>query len=317
MAQLQRTVDSGTAQPTLLERLLHPRRVVAIAFILPATLLLLAITIYPLIYTVRLAFLQWELSNFNAVPTFVGLQNFADALQDERFGNSLWNTARLIIFGIGLELVLGVGLALVLNGIVRFRSILVALFLIPVMIAPVVAGYMFRLILHQDAGPLNYLIYLVSGGASRGVAWISDPDFALYSIMITSVWQWTPFLMLIALAGLQTIPHEIEEAAHVDGASSWTLFWRVRLPLLLPMLAVGLIIRFMDVFKTFDLVYLLTGGGPGSSTETVAYYTYLKGFRDFTMGYTAALAFIQLFVIILFARLILMIQNRRRGEVRA
>lgn len=310
MAQARSTPN----QPASRARAVYwtPKRIIAIAFILPTTLLLLAITIYPLLYTLRLAFVQWELSNPNAPQDFVGLQNFIDAILDSRFHNALWNTARLIITGIGLETVIGIGLALVLNNIVRFRAFLVALFLIPVMIAPVVSGYMFRLILHQDVGPLNYLIYMASGGASRGVAWISDPNFALFSIMLTSVWQWTPFLMLIALAGLQTVPREVEEAAVVDGADTWNLFWNVRLPLLLPILAVGLIIRLIDVFKTFDLVYLLTRGGPGSATETVAYYTFQKGFRDFTMGYTAALAFIQLIVITILARLVLTLQNRAR-----
>lgn len=342
-------------RPTWRERWLTPRRTAALTFVLPAFLLLFLVTIYPLLYTLRLAFMQWELST--PVPaTFVGLDNFARILSfdaeivpadseantdldrdfrplltipvgsstfilnmraDERFWGSLQTTIVLIVSGVALELVLGVGIALMLNEVARFRAPLVALFLVPVMIAPVVSGYMFKLILNTDVGPLNYLIYALSGGTSRGLGWLSSPELALFSIMLTTLWQWTPFTILITLAGLQSVPHEILEAAQVDGATGWTTFWSVKLPLLLPVLSVGLLIRIMDTFKTFDLVYLLTAGGPGSATETVAYYTYIEGFKTFSMGYTAALAFLQLIIITIIARTILSIQRNQRGEVNA
>jgi len=290
------------------------RRSAAILFVLPAALTLLAITVFPLIYELRLAFMSWELTT-NMPPEFVGLQNFARVLfQDERFWSSIRVTAILIVLGVGIELGLGTMLALLLNRVGRWRTPLVSVFLIPVLIAPVVAGFQFRMIYHDQFGPLNYILELLTFDRWGGLAWIADPKVALFAILMTDVWQWTPFLMLIVLAGLQSIPVELNEAAEVDGASGWQTFWAVTLPLLLPVIIIGILIRAMDSFKLFDIVYLVTGGGPGNVTETIAFYTYLQGFKFFSLGYTAAMAFIQLIVITVIAQVFLGFQKRQRGE---
>jgi len=290
------------------------RRSVAILFVLPATLTLLAITIFPLVYELRLVFVSWELTT-NAPPQFVGLQNLIRVLfQDARFWASMRVTATLIVFGVAFQLGLGTGLALLLNRLGRWRTPLVSVLLIPVMIAPVVAGFQFRMIYHDQYGPLNYIIELVTFGHWRGLAWIADPKVALFAILMTDVWQWTPFLMLIVLAGLQSIPVELYEAAEVDGASSWQTFWRITAPMLLPVVVIGILIRAMDSFKLFDIIYLVTGGGPGNVTETISFYTYLQGFKFFSLGYTAAMAFIQLIVITLIAQFFLRFQKQQRGE---
>jgi multiple sugar transport system permease protein len=288
-------------------------RTTAILFVLPALFLLLAITIYPLVRTLYLAFIKLELS-VSPNETFVGLDNFVKALTgDPRFGNALLNTGILVVVGVLIQLVLGIGLALLASEMGRSRTIWVTLFLIPIMMAPVVSGFQFRVIFNDTFGPLNYLIETLSGGAIHPPAWVADTRTALLTIMMTDIWQWTPFMMMLALAGLQSISVELMDAAQVDGAAGWQLFWRIKLPLILPVLIIGLLIRMMDTFKTFDLVVLLTGGGPGSSTETVAYYTYLNGFKFFSMGYTAAIAFIQLVVIVIVSRVFLAIQKRQRG----
>ncbi|MEW5815579.1 MAG: sugar ABC transporter permease [Spirochaetota bacterium] len=285
----------------------------AILFVLPAALTLLAITVFPLLYELRLAFVSWELTT-DTPPRFVGLKNFATVLfQDKRFWSSLRVTLILIVFGVGIQVTLGTGLALLLNRLRRWRTLLVSLFLIPVMIAPVVAGFQFRMIYHDQFGPLNYLIELLTGGRWRGFAWIANPNTALFAILMTDVWQWTPFLMLIVLAGLQSISLELYEAAEVDGASFWQTFWRVTLPLLLHVIVIGILIRAMDSFKLFDIIYLVTGGGPGNVTETISYYTYLQGFKFFSLGYTAAMAFIQLIVIILISQVFIKFQRQQRG----
>jgi len=291
------------------------RRGVGILFVLPAAATLLAITIFPLIYELRLVFMSWELTT-NAAPEFVGLQNLTRVLfRDERFWSAMRVTATLMVGGVAIQLIIGTGLALLLNRLGRWRAPLVSLFLIPVMIAPVVAGFQFRMIYHDQFGPLNYLIELVTFGLWGGFAWIADPKVALFSILMTDVWQWTPFLMLIVLAGLQSIPQELYEAAEVDGASAWQTFWRVTAPLLLPVIVIGILIRAMDSFKLFDIIYLVTGGGPGNITETISFYTYLQGFKFFSLGYTAAMAFIQLIIITLIAQFFLRFQNRQRGEI--
>src|SRR5581483_8755742 len=286
-------------------------RTTAVLFVLPALVLLLAITIYPLIRTLSLTVMAQELT-VSPDAEYVGLQNFQKVLADGRFWNAMQNTSFLVVVGVAIQLVAGTGLALLLSEIGRSRSVWVSLFLIPVMIAPVVAGFQFRVILNDSFGPLNYLIKWVSGGLISPPAWSADPKTALFSIMLTDLWQWTPFMLLIVLAGLQSISVELLEAAEVDGASYWQTFWRIKIPILLPVIIIGILIRLMDTFKTFDLVYLLTGGGPGSSTETIAYYTYLNGFKFFSMGYTAAMAFVQLVVIILVSRAFLAIQNRQQ-----
>jgi multiple sugar transport system permease protein len=257
--------------------------------------------------------MSWELST-NAEPKCVGLQNLIRVVfREERFWSSMRVTATLIVGGVAIQLAIGTGLALLLNRLGRWRAPLVSLFLIPVMIAPVVAGFQFRMIYHDQFGPLNYLIHLVTFGHWRGFAWIADPKVALFAIMMTDVWQWTPFLMLIVLAGLQSVPQELYEAAEVDGASSWQTFWSVTAPLLLPVMIIGILIRAMDSFKLFDIVYLVTGGGPGNVTETISFYTYWQGFKFFSLGYTAAMAFIQLVIITVIAQVFLGFQKRQRG----
>jgi multiple sugar transport system permease protein len=296
-----------------LDRLIKHR--VAIFFVLPAAVILLAITVFPLIYELRLAFMSWELTT-NFPARFVGLQNFGKILfRDSRFWSSMRVTGFLIVFGVGIQLSVGTVLALLLNRLRRPRTLLVSLFLIPVMIAPVVAGFQFRMIYHDQFGPLNYLIEIATGGRWRGFAWIADPKIALAAIMFTDIWQWTPFLMLIVLAGLQSISLELFEAAEVDGANPWQAFWRITLPLLLPVIIIGILIRAMDSFKLFDIIYLVTGGGPGNVTETISFYTYLQGFKFFSLGYTAAMAFIQLIVITVIAKVFINIQKRQQGGV--
>lgn len=303
--------------PNHSKRLLSDRlrkRSIPILFVLPALILLLAITIFPLLYELRLAFVSWELTA-STKSTFVGLQNFKNILfHDERFWSSLQVTLILMIGGVSIELFIGTVLALLLNGLKRSRTFLLSLFLIPVLIAPVVAGFQFRMIYHDQFGPLNYIIELLTFGHWRGFAWIADPKVALFAIMMTDVWQWTPFLMLIILAGLQAIPVELYEAAEVDGATDTQMFWHITIPMILPVIIIGILIRAMDSFKLFDIIYLLTGGGPGDTTETISYYTYLQGFKFFSLGYTAAMAFIQLIIITVIAQLFLRVQQRPRGN---
>ena len=291
------------------------KRKVALLFVLPATVTLLAITIFPLLYELRLAFMSWELA-MGGAPKFVWLDNFIKILaHDDRFWASMRVTGILMILGVAIQLVLGTGIALLLNRLGRWRSPMVSLFLIPVMIAPVVSGFQFRMIYHNQFGPLNYLIEILSFGHSQGMAWIADPKIALYAVMVTDIWQWTPFLMLLVLAGLQSISLDMYEAAEIDGASPWQSFWHITVPLISSVVVVGVLIRVMDMFKLFDIIYLVTGGGPGNVTETISFYTYLQGFKFFSLGYTAAMAFLQLIVIIVIAQLFLKYQKKLRGAM--
>jgi multiple sugar transport system permease protein len=288
------------------------KRGASILFLVPAMVTLLGITVFPLLYELRLAFSSWELA-ISSEPEFVGFQNFIDiVLNDKRFWSSMRVTAILTGGGVTIQLILGTGLALLLNRLHAWRTPFVSLMLIPVMIAPVVAGFQFRMIYHDQFGPLNYMFELLTFGKWRGFAWVADPNVALTAVMLTDIWQWTPFLMLIVLAGLQSISPELYEAARVDGATAWGSFRHITVPLLLPFVVIGILIRAMDCFKLFDIIYLVTGGGPGNITETVSFYTYLQGFKFFSLGYTAALAFVQLIVIIVIAQIFLKFLRRQR-----
>jgi multiple sugar transport system permease protein len=288
-------------------------RLTPVAMVLPAVALLLAITVFPLLYELRLTLVSWELTT-GFPPQFVGLQNFVRVFfQDPRFWNAVANTGLLVGVGVGLQTALGIVLALELQTLGRARTTMLSFLLIPVMIAPVIAGFQFRMIYNEQFGPLNYLLDLLTHGALRGAAWLADPRIALWAVMATDVWQWTPFMTLVVLAGLQAIPVELLEAAEVDGAAGPQAFWRVTLPLLLPVIVIGLLVRVMDTFKLFDIVYQLTGGGPGSVTETIAYYTYLQGFKFFSLGYTSAMAFVQLALITVVAQIFLRYQRRVRA----
>ena len=288
------------------------KRGASILFLVPAMVTLLGITVFPLLYELRLAFSSWELT-ISTASEFVGFQNFIDIfLNDKRFWSSMRVTAILTGGGVTIQLILGTGLALLLNRLHAWRTPFVSLLLIPVMIAPVVAGFQFRMIYHDQFGPLNYIFELLTFGKWRGFAWVADPNVALTAVMLTDIWQWTPFLMLIVLAGLQSISPELYEAARVDGATPWGSFRHITVPLLLPFVVIGILIRAMDCFKLFDIIYLVTGGGPGNITETVSFYTYLQGFKFFSLGYTAALAFVQLIVIIAIAQIFLKFLRRQR-----
>lgn len=287
----------------------------ALLFIAPAGLLLISITIYPLLRTLYLTTMSLEMS-VSPNAQFVGFQNFVRIFsEDQRFWSAMGNTGILVVGGVTIQLVLGTALALILDSMRWWRSFWLSIMLMPVLIAPVVAGFQFRVIFNDTFGPLNYLIERFSGGLVSAPLWLADSDIALFSIMITDVWQWTPFMLLLVLSGLQTVPVEYSEAARVDGATFWQIFWRIQVPFMSPILAVAVLIRAMDAFNksTFDLVYMLTGGGPGNATETAAFYTYLNGFRFFSLGYTAALALVQLVIIVAIATLFLHFMKRARG----
>lgn len=282
-------------------------------FVLPAVILLFLITIVPFLIELVLSLHSYELTSMKGAE-FIWLKNYADVLfGDARFWNALRVTGIVIIAAVGLEMFLGVGLALLLNRLHGSRSLITSLLLIPVMIAPVVSGMMWDMIYDDKFGPLNYLIELFSFGKFEGTAWLAQTSTALPSVIAVDIWQWTPFIILIALAGLQSIPTELYEAGEVDGAGPWQALWYITLPMLAPVMVVGFLIRFMDAFKLFDIVYLLTRGGPGSATETISFYTYVRGFKQFSLGYTAALAFLQLIVIIFVSKVFIGYLQRQRG----
>jgi multiple sugar transport system permease protein len=217
-------------------------------------------------------------------------------------------TLLFVLAGVVVQTLLGYLIASLLLKVQRYRAFLLGPILIPSVISSVVAGWQGRMIFNASYGPLNDVLAHIG---IKGPAWLALPQTALVSVFLTDTWQWTPFLALIILAALQSQPLELLEAARLDGARGWSLFRRITLPLILPVAGVGVLLRGVDLFKTFDLVYILTQGGPGNSSETLTFLTYLQGFKFFNPSYASAMSFIQLIVITIVAKGYLGLMNRR------
>jgi ABC-type sugar transport system permease subunit len=260
----------------------------ATLFLLPAAFVLSAITLGPLLYSLFVSFTDWTLTVPGSERIFVGIANYQRIILDFSF----WRAVQItLVFGLSstaIELVLGVILAIMLNQEFAGRGIVRALVLIPLVITPAVIGMFWRLLYDDQQGVLNY--FLLSVGLPR-LHWL-DHGLALPSLVLTDVWQWTPFIVLIVLSGLQSIDLDMVGAARIDGANARQIFRYLTLPHLLPYLLVGLFFRLLDALKEFDKIYLLTQGGPGNETTTVSVYAFDTGFRIFEIGKTSAIAWI-------------------------
>jgi multiple sugar transport system permease protein len=249
----------------------------------PAVLLLLGFTIVPLLQTIRLSLFRVKLGRD---PTWAGLDNYLRVFTDQFFWISLRNTVSFTVLAVGFELVLGLSLALLLYGEVnRWRSVLRTLFLLPMVLSPVVVGVTWRALLTPEFGWISQFF-------GPGISWLADPQLALITLAIVDVWQWTPFVFIILLSGLLSIPVDIFEAARIDGANGWHRFSRIILPSLAPLITIVVLLRAIDAFKIFDLVFNLTQGGPGTSTETLAFYIYRLSFKSYDLGYGAAISMV-------------------------
>ena len=284
-----------------------------LAFAAPSLALIALVILFPLAYSFYLSLQNFDLS-VGPEYDFVGGKNYVEALfKDQRFLGSVWNTAVIIAPSLAVELLLGLGIALLLSRAVRGRPIITALLAIPAMVSPVMAAMAWRMMFGVKFGAINNL------GRQLGLLdvyfdWFATPWLSIVSVVLVEVWHNTPFMMLVLLAGLQSIPQELYESARVDGASPWQSFWSITLPLLKFTMAVGVMIRLIDLTKLFGLIFVLTFGGPGSSTETVAFTTYLVGFKDFRMSYASALSYVIVGGVLVLTLLFLWIQRAREAR---
>ena len=260
----------------------------ALPFLLiaPSAAVLLALSIYPLIYAIKVSF-QTESSQR------MTLANFARLISDRFFLDALLHTLVYAAVALTCEFLLGFGLALLVDRPFRGRGIFRALLLVPMMLPPVVVGIVWRLMYNPDFGAINGTLK-GAGLNTDQLTWTASPQLALLSVIAVDVWQWTPFIFLVLLAGLQAIPQEPYEAAMIDGANSWQTFRHVTLPLLRPAILIALLLRTMDLLRVFDQIFILTEGGPGFATETVSLYIYRTAFRFADFGYAAAMSFVLL-----------------------
>jgi len=284
-----------------------------LAFAAPSLALIALVIVFPLAYSFYLSLQNFDLSVGSESLIKEG-KNYVEALfNDQRFLGSVWNTAIIIAPSLAVELLLGLGIALLLSRVVRGRPIITALLAIPAMVSPVMAAMAWRMMFGVKFGAINNLGRQV-GLLDVYFDWFASPLLAVASVVLVEVWHNTPFMMLVLLAGIQSIPQELYDAAKADGATPWQRFWSITLPLLKFTMVVGVMIRLIDLTKLFGLIFILTYGGPGSSTETVAFNTYLVGFKDFRMSYAAALSYVIVGGVLVLTLVFLWIQRIREAR---
>ena len=267
-------------------------------FLLPALFLLGFFTMYPFIKVLDLSFREFDLkSPGKGLGRFVALGNYRYLMrQDSQFWHSLGLTILFVVIVVTIEFFIGLGLALLLNRDFKGKKVVVALAVAPTVMAPAAVGLMWSLAVNHEFGIVPYLLKTL--GIRLQQALLGSRTTALLTVMLMDIWQWTPFMFLIMLSGLHGLPKEPYEAAQVDRASKWQIFRLITLPLLKPLIVVALLLRVIDAFKTFDQVYVLTGGGPGDATELLALYAYRVNFRMWNLGYGAAVTLVVYFIIL-------------------
>ncbi|MFN8486297.1 MAG: sugar ABC transporter permease [Caldilineaceae bacterium] len=279
-------------------------------YVLPTVLYLLALTVYPLFYSLYLSFQNYT-PQTNAFH-FVGLANYLELVTDPLFLASFRNTLLFTLVVTLVELLLGLLIALFFERDFFGKAFLRTALIIPMLSTPMVVGLIWRFLLNADWGVMNWLLHFVGIGP---INWVGQSPWALISLMLVDIWQWTGFAFLMLYAGLQTLPEEIFEAAKVDGANAWQRFWDIKLPLLRPLIIILTIFRSVDAFRSFDTVFALTYGGPGNSSYLLSFYAYLAGFSFLRMGYASAIAYVMVIFVIVATTLMFRVLHRMGSEL--
>ena len=273
-------------------------RYVGVWLLTPALVLLLFILVGPFGFMVWTSFTDLSFALPNRDGNFIGFDNFRRLMRDSLFWDSFLLTVRFMVVAVAIELVLGFAIALLLFHQLERRRLVLTLLMVPMMLAPVAIGLIWKLLLQGDFGMMTYYLRKVGLLGDQEVL-LSNPDLVLPAIVAIDVWQWTPFVVLVMLAGLMSLPREPFEAAVMDGARPAQILRDITLPLLRPIIALVVLLRGIDAFKEFDKVFILTGGGPGTATELLSIYTYRMNFKDWDLGYGAACAFMVYFVVLI------------------
>lgn len=260
------------------------------SFMAPAIVLLLVLLAYPIFYTIDISFSRFDIATFGA-GAWVGWDNYREVMSDYRFWESLKVTMIYLAFALPIQVVVGFGIAYLINAEWAGRGIIRALFIIPMVVAPVVAGGMWRMILDPLWGLMNYWLSFIGIGP---LDWFGDPNLAMAAVIIIDTWRWTPFIVLIATAAMLALPKDVFEAARIDGCNWWSTLWSVAVPLLVPVIAATFVIRWLGAVKMFDIVLAATYGGPGKATNVVNLFIYEEAFRSLRFAESAAMAVIVL-----------------------
>jgi len=267
-------------------------RALAWVFIAPTIFLLLAINIFPLIWTIRLSLTNYRANRAGAELEWVGLRNYQRILTDSDIWNSMQATAHFLIWTLILQVLIGFGLAYLINKKFKGNDLWTTIIVLPMMLSPAVVGNFWTFLYQPQIGLFNYVLGFLTGTDPSAFSMIADVNLAPWAIVIVDTWMWTPFVMLICLAGLRSIPDSIYEAAECDRASSWRQFWTITVPMALPFLMLAVLFRGIENFKMFDLVVQLTGGGPGSITELTSINLKREAFEKWRTGFASAYAVI-------------------------
>ncbi|MDJ0390837.1 sugar ABC transporter permease [Roseomonas sp. E05] len=276
-------------------------------FIVPAGAVVLAVILFPWAFTLFMSAHDWKIGGGRL---YVGLENYRKLFTDERF---LWSVLRTLYFtalAVILPMLFGTAAALVFNRRFPLRGLARTIFILPMMATPVAVALVWTMMFHPQLGVLNWLLTQLGLPPSM---WVYDARTVIPTLVLVEVWHWTPLVMLIVLGGLASLPVDPYEAAKIDGASAWQAFRHITLPLLMPFLVVALIIRTIDALKAFDTIYVITQGGPGTSSETINIFLYLQGFAYYNMGYASAVVVVFFALIVSLAALLLWTRNRVRS----
>jgi multiple sugar transport system permease protein len=257
-------------------------------FIIPTIAFLIIFNVFPLIYSLGYSFTDFRAS-MNQPANFVGLQNYRELLSDPNIWRNFTVTAKYVIVSVGGQVIVGFGIALLLNRPFPFKGLVTTLLLLPMMMSMAVVGLFWKLLYDPSWGIINYALHLGT------FDWLSNPDMALYAVAITDIWMWAPFVMLLSLAGLSAVPQHLYEAAAIDRAGHWYTFTRITLPLVAPLLLIAIIFRTMEAFKTFDLAFIMSGQ---PTTELIAIRLYKMAFQEWQTGRSCALAYMVLIAVL-------------------
>jgi multiple sugar transport system permease protein len=273
-------------------------------FILPTIAFLIIFNIFPLIYSLGSSFYDYSAAS-NQSAVFVGLQNYRDLLASPYIWSNFSITAKYVLVSVGGQVIVGFGIAVLLNRVIPFKGLITTLLLLPMMMSAAVVGLFWQLLYSPSWGPINYIFGL------GDFPWLSDPTAALYAVAITDIWMWSPFVMLLSLAGLSAVPAHLYEAAAIDRASGWYTFSRITLPLVAPLLLIAIIFRTMEAFKTFDIAYIMS---VQPTTELIAIRLYKLAFQEWQTGRSCALAYILLIMVLAITNIYVKYLNRVKAR---
>ena len=274
---------------------------------LPSLIALMMVLALPLVYSLVTSFFDTNLK-YRGLGDFVGLQNYIEVLKDTYFLDSVKTTVIFTFFVVVIEFLVGLGIGLLLNNIRKARNFFFTIIIVPMMITPIAVGLIWRLLLHSDLGIINYVLSQIG---ITGRAWLADASIALKTVMFIDIWQNVPYMVLVILAGLVTLPTEPYEAAAIDGASRLQSFFTLTIPMMLPTFSVVLLLRTITALKTYDLIFVLTRGGPGTTTEVISYHIYQQAFRYLEIGKASAMSYLLLLMIVPVAFLFIRISRNR------